>query len=162
MLIDIGACGLHTINGSLQIAGKATDWNLKKLFSSMYQIFHESPSRASDYERMAEATRSDFLHMFCATWWAENQSVGRNAREVCSKVVIVVEYWKSLPKSKEPGRGKPGQNTSFEHLCVNKRSFGSLEIEVFRRHQWESKCISWYVTFRPDACNYDLTSVDYN
>ena len=26
----------------------------------MYQIFHESPSRARDYEQMAEATRSYF------------------------------------------------------------------------------------------------------
>ena len=59
-LIDIGTFGLHTINGSLKIGAKATDWNLKKLLSSMYEIFHKSPSRASDYERMAEATRSDF------------------------------------------------------------------------------------------------------
>ena len=42
-LIDIGTCCLHTINGSLQMGAKATDWNLKKLLSSMYQIFHESP-----------------------------------------------------------------------------------------------------------------------
>ena len=46
MLIDIGTCGLHTINGSLQTGAKATDWNLKKLLSSMYQIFqkvHQEP-----------------------------------------------------------------------------------------------------------------------
>ena len=81
-LIDIGTCGLHTINGSLQMSAKATDWNLKKLLSSMYQIFHESPSRASDYERMAEATISDFPYVFCASRWAVNQSVARKAREV--------------------------------------------------------------------------------
>ena len=116
-LINICTCGLHTINRSLQTGAKATDWNLK-LLSSMYQIFHESPSRASDYERMAEATRSDFPYMFCATRWAENQSVARKAREVWSKVVIVVEYWKSLPKIKQLGRGRPVQNTSFEHLSA--------------------------------------------
>ncbi|XP_047128992.1 uncharacterized protein LOC124809196 [Hydra vulgaris] len=115
-LIDIGTCGLHTINGSLLTGAKATDWNLKKLISSMYQIFHESPSRASDYERIAEATSSDFPYMFCGTQWAENQSVAKKAIEVCSKVVLVVDYWKSLPKSKQPGCGKSGQNTSFEHL----------------------------------------------
>ena len=48
-LINIGTCDLHTIKRSLQMGAKATDWNLKKLLSSMYQIFHESPSRASDY-----------------------------------------------------------------------------------------------------------------
>ena len=50
MFIDIGTCGVHTINRSLQTGAKATDWNLKKILSSMYQIFHESPSRTSDYE----------------------------------------------------------------------------------------------------------------
>ncbi|XP_047133532.1 uncharacterized protein LOC124811633 [Hydra vulgaris] len=84
--------------------------------SSMYQIFHESPSRASDYERIAEATGSDFPYMFCDTRWAENQSVAKKAIEVWSKVVLVVDYWKSLPKSKQPGCGKSGQNTSFKHL----------------------------------------------
>ena len=132
MLIDIGTCGLHTINNSLQTGAKATDWNLKKLMSSMFHIFHESPSRSSDYERMAEATRSDFAYMFCATRWAENQSVARKAREVWSKVVIVVEYWKSLPKRKQPGGGKPGQNTSFEHLSARtKEVLVPLKLKFF-------------------------------
>ena len=70
--------------------------------------------------------------MFCATWWAENQSVARKAREVWSKVVIMVEYWKSLPKSKQPGCGKPGQNTSFEHLSVRtKEVLVPLKLKFF-------------------------------
>ena len=130
--IDIGTCGLHTINRSLQTGAKATDWNLKKLLPSMYQIFHESPSRASDYEQMAETTRSDFPYMFCAIHWAEDQSVARKAREVWSKVVIVVEYWKSLPKSKQPRRDKPDQNTSFEHLSTRtKEVLVPLKLKFF-------------------------------
>ncbi|XP_065665582.1 uncharacterized protein LOC136087006 [Hydra vulgaris] len=117
-LIDIGTCGLHTINGALQTGAKATGWNIKKLLSSIYQIFHESPSRASDYERIAGATSSDFPYMFCSTRWAENQSVAKKAIQVWSKVVLVVDYWKSLPKSKQPGYGTSGQNTSFEHLSA--------------------------------------------
>ena len=49
-LINVGTCGLHSINASLQTSAKATDGKLKKLLSSMYHIFQESPSRASDYE----------------------------------------------------------------------------------------------------------------
>lgn len=56
--------------------------------------------------------------------------------------MIVVEYWKFLPKSKQPGGGRPDQNTSSEHLSAqtkevlsNKRSFVSLEVEVIRRNQ---------------------------
>ena len=81
---------------------------------------------------MAEATRSDFPYMFYATRWAENHSVARKAREVWSKVVIVVEYWKSLPKSKQPGHGKPGQNTSFEHLRArSKEVLVPLKLKFF-------------------------------
>ena len=46
--------------------------------------------------------------MFSATQWAENKSVARKVKVTWSKVVIMVEYWKSLPKSKQHGRGKPG------------------------------------------------------
>ena len=118
MLIDIGTCGLHTINGSLQTGAKATGWNIKKLLSLMYQIFHESPSRTSDYERIAEATSSNFPYMSCSTQWAKNQSVAKKPIEVWSKVILVVGYWKSLPKSKKHGYGKSGQNTGFEHLSA--------------------------------------------
>ena len=98
----------------------------------MYQIFHESPSRASDYERIAEATSSDFPYMSCGTRWAENQSVAKKATEVWSKVVLVVDYWKSLPKSKQPGYGKSGQNASFEHWSARTNEcFGSFKVEVF-------------------------------
>ena len=34
-LINIGTCGLHSINRSLQMGAKATDWNLKKLLPSL-------------------------------------------------------------------------------------------------------------------------------
>ena len=123
-LVDIGTCGLHTINRYLQTSAKATD--------SIFQIFHESPSRTCDYERMAEATRPDFPNMFCATRLAENQSVARKAREVWSKVVIVFEYWKTLPKSKQPGGGKPGQNASFEHLSARtKEVLAPLKLKFF-------------------------------
>ena len=54
--------------------------------------------------------------MFCATRWAENESVAKRAQIIWPKVVIVLEYWMTLPKSKQPGNGKAGQNTSYDHL----------------------------------------------
>ena len=100
-----GTYDLHTINRSLQTGNKSKVWNLKKLLSSMYQTFHKNPSGTSHYERMSQATKSDFPYMFCATRWVENQSVARKTRQLWSKVVIVAEYCKSLPKRKQPTGG---------------------------------------------------------
>ena len=36
-----------------------------------------------------------------------------------SVVVTVVECWKGLPKSKLPGPWKPGNNTSYDQLCLS-------------------------------------------
>ena len=33
------------------------------------------------------------------------------------KIIEVVRFWKGLPKSKQPGKGKIGQNTSFNCLA---------------------------------------------
>ena len=53
-LVSLGSCGLHTIHDSLKHGENDIEWNLKKLLSSMFKIFHESPSRRADYE-MVEA-----------------------------------------------------------------------------------------------------------
>ena len=32
-------------------------------------------------------------------------------------MIEVVSYWQQLPKNKQTGLGKPGANTSYDHLC---------------------------------------------
>ena len=65
-LIDIGTCSLHTLHRSFQTGEKATDWNIKKLLSSMNKIFDESPSRRADYEHLSGATCTEYPLKFCA------------------------------------------------------------------------------------------------
>ena len=31
-------------------------------------------------------------------------------------MIVVLDFWKGLPKSKRPGRGRPGENKSYEFL----------------------------------------------
>lgn len=116
-LIDIGTCSLHTLHRSFQTGEKSSNWNMKKLLSSMYKIFDESPSRRADYERLTFASLSDYPLKFCAHRWIENAIVAKRAQTIWPKIVEVVNFWKGLPKSKQPGRGKPGQNTSFDYLA---------------------------------------------
>ena len=48
--------------------------------------------------------------------------------------MIVVEYWKSLPKSKQPGHSKPGQNTSLEQLSARtKEVLVPLKLKSFSK-----------------------------
>ena len=34
------------------------------------------------------------------------------------KVMTIIDYWKKLLRSKEPGSGKPVANVSYDHLCA--------------------------------------------
>ena len=131
-LISIGTCGLHTLHNSFKHGENATEWKLKKLLSSVYKIFHESPSRRSDYEALTAATESEYPLKFCGHCRVENENVAWRAREIWPKIIEIVEFWKSLPKSKQPGQGKPGQNTSYEHLCkIYKDSFIPLKFQFY-------------------------------
>ena len=39
--------------------------------------------------------------------------------EMCGQKLLLVEYWKGLARSKQPGQGKPGNNTNYDHLCLS-------------------------------------------
>ena len=66
-LVSIGTCGLHTVHNSLKHGENASSWKLKKLQSSLYKIFHESPSRRSDYESLTAAVASEYVLNFVVT-----------------------------------------------------------------------------------------------
>ena len=92
-LIDIRTCSLHTLHRSFQTGEKATDWNIKKLLSSMNKIFDESPSRTADYERLTTATSTEYPLEFCAHQWIENASVAKRAQIIWPKIIEVVRFW---------------------------------------------------------------------
>ena len=46
----------------------------------------------------------------------ENKPVAQKVREIWSKIIEIVKYWKSLLKSKQPGYAKVSSNTSHDHL----------------------------------------------
>ena len=81
---------------------------------------------------LAEAQNSDYPLQFCGHRWVENKNVVKRVRNVQPKVVTVFEYWKGLAKSKQPGKGKPGNNTSYDHLCLSHKDIlVPLKIQFF-------------------------------
>ena len=81
--------------------------------------FEELSSCRADYKKVAVATEKDYPLHFCATLWVENADVARKASSTWSKVVAIVEYWKCLPKYKQPGKGDPKPNKSYPATLKN-------------------------------------------
>ena len=42
-LIDIGSCGLHIVHTAIKDGALASTWNIRKLLSSLYFLFKDSP-----------------------------------------------------------------------------------------------------------------------
>ena len=89
----------------------------------MYKIFDESPSRRANYEQITSASSSDYPLKFCSHRLIENVNVAERTQIIWPKIVDVVNFWKDLPKSKQLGKEKPGQNTSFDCLATSLNTF---------------------------------------
>ena len=99
-LIDIGVCQLHTIPGAFQTSAVKSTWNIHKILKTVWQIFHERPARRDGYISVTGST--SFPHHFCVTRWIESTGVAERAKPLWEHVVKIVNFWKKLPKSKEP------------------------------------------------------------
>ena len=85
--------------------------------SSISKVFHEAPGRCADYKTVTNTTENDYPMQLIIHRWVENDMVVKKARVTWSKIIELVSYSQQLPKSKQPGLGKPGANTSYDHLC---------------------------------------------
>ena len=81
-LIDLGTCGLHTVHNAFKHGEKASDWQLKKLMSSMSKIFHEAPERHADYKTVIDAIENDYPMQFITHRWVGNDVVAKKARVI--------------------------------------------------------------------------------
>ena len=81
-LIDLGTCGLHTVHNAFKHGEKASDWQLKKLMSSMSKIFHEAPERHADYKTVIDAIENDYPMQFITHRWVENDVAAKKARVI--------------------------------------------------------------------------------
>ena len=120
-LIHIGICGLHSLCNALSNCAKASSWKMKELLSAMYKIFNESLSRRADYEILTSATEKDYFLKFCSYWWFENESITRRAQKFMPKYVKITEFWRGLPKSKEPEKGEEGRNNNCDRLVEHQK-----------------------------------------
>ena len=78
--LNIGSCGLHIVHGAFKHGSDTTGWELEKFFSSIFQLFKDTPARRDDYTK---ATGSSlFALKFCEHRWVENVPVAEKTLEV--------------------------------------------------------------------------------
>ena len=78
--LNIGSCGLHIVHGAFKHGSDTTGWELEKFFSSIFQLFKDTPARRNDYTK---ATGSSlFASKFCKHRWVENVPVAERTLEV--------------------------------------------------------------------------------
>ena len=130
--VHIRTCGLRTSHISMKHRWKTSDWNFKKLLSSLHRILDESLSRRTSYEALKQAVSSDYPMQFCAHCLVENKRVAVRATEIWPKIVEIIDFRNSLPKSKRPGKWRIGANTSYDHLCsIQKHPPVPLKLQFF-------------------------------
>ena len=49
--LNIGSCGLHIVHGAFKHGSDTTGWELEKFFSSIFQLFKDTPARRDDYTK---------------------------------------------------------------------------------------------------------------
>ena len=64
-LIDIGSCGLHTIDNAFKTRAEIAVCIMKKILKGAYQIFHDSPARQEDF--LLVTNTNQFPQSFCVT-----------------------------------------------------------------------------------------------
>ena len=87
-LLDLGSCGLHTV----QIAFKKAfedNWNLDTFLKCFHRLFKDSPARREDYTRFSGL--ETFPTKFCVCHWVENVSVANRALDILQSVMLYVE-----------------------------------------------------------------------
>lgn len=55
-LLDIGVCGLHTVNGAFKTGHQKVDWKTFEVLKTMYNLFKDSPARRALYTQITEGT----------------------------------------------------------------------------------------------------------
>ena len=100
----------------------------------MFKLFDEGPSC---HAHIMPSLR------FCSHRWVGNV-VAKKALSIWPKMIKVLDFWKGLPKSKQPGRGRPGENKSYEFLLCKK--FYPVKLRFFA--ETAKKLNNFLVTFQ--------------
>lgn len=96
LLLEIGSCGLHSLNGAFKAGLKATEWYIADFLKSLYYLLKNSSARKGDYTHYSSS--KVFPQKFCTVRWIENQSATERAITIISQIKKYVEVMKQDKK----------------------------------------------------------------
>ena len=97
-ILNIGSCGLHTLNNSFKAGVVASKWDINKLLSSIYYLYKDSPARREDF---SEICGNDKMPLkFCNHRRLEKVPVAKRTIEIWPKLVKYVEEVENKKKPK--------------------------------------------------------------
>ena len=103
-LADIGSCSLHIVSGSLNAGVTETSWEIDKIMKSMWKLLSDLPPRRDEYLKLGVSGK--FPLKFCATRWVENEDTAERAMLVWPDIILLINHFLSLSKSKQPKNNK--------------------------------------------------------
>lgn len=80
-LLDVGSCGLHSVNGAFKTGMKATPWKISECLSGLYFILMDTPARRGDYPYYSGSKL--FPQKFCTVRWLETVSSLKEPLSFC-------------------------------------------------------------------------------
>ena len=88
------------MHGAVKSGVESTSWGIKDILKGGFNLLYDLPAHSEDFQVV---TKSDLCSLyFCATRWVENKCVADRMVEVWPIIKKVMEFWKSLPKYKQP------------------------------------------------------------
>ena len=96
----MGTCSLHSMHGAVKSGVESTSRGIKDILEGGFNLLHDSPARREDFQVV---TKSNVYPLyFFATRWVENKCVADRMVKVWPNIKKIMEFWKSLPKYKQP------------------------------------------------------------
>lgn len=88
-ILNIGSCGLHSVNLSFKTGAKSTNWEIFDFIRAVYYLFKDSPARRALYTYYTNS--QEFPKKFCSVRWLENSSVAERCLNILPNIKIFVD-----------------------------------------------------------------------
>lgn len=145
-ILNIGSCGLHVLHNSFKAGGKASEWRIDSLLSSIYYLYKDSPARREDFLKICGGENIKMPLKFCNHRWLENEPNSKRTIEIWPNLVKYVQ-------ETEKQKAKPTCNSycvlkefTRDRLVVAKLEFFRLISSILQPY------LASYQTDKPVIC----------
>lgn len=125
-LLNLGSCGLHVLNNAFKKGNRVSKWNLDSLFTALYWLFKDSPSRREDFLKVSLTKKLPYK--FCSHRWLENILVAERTLEIWDDIKKFVKCTenKEFPKPGSKSYETVEKAAKDNMICIKLNFFLSV------------------------------------